>query len=61
MERNSPQTIELNQQQVDYLDQMVKRHNLVDRSKAVRILIAYAQENANEEDTIFEQIRCLYC
>ena len=61
MSQNSPETIELKQQHVEYLDRMVPKYQLSDRSKAVRILIDSAMSNQQEEATIFEEVRCLYC
>ena len=52
---------ELKEKQVEYLDAMAKKHNLPDRSKALRCLITYAMEKSEQEDAIFTEVRCTNC
>ena len=61
MNGNQEFTIELKQQQYDYLSKMAKKYDLPDASKAARCLINYAIEQADEEQSIFSQIRCMDC
>ena len=51
-------TFELTQAQLDYLERMTAAHSLTDTSKALRVLVGYAMAKPEEEDTIFETIRC---
>ena len=61
MAENIATTLELKENQVDYLEGMAKKYNLPDRSKALRCLITFAMEQAEQEDSIFTQIRCANC
>jgi hypothetical protein len=61
MSDNLPRPIELKQRQFDYLTEMAKKYDLPDESKAVRCLINYAIEQAERQDEIFGEIRCLHC
>ena len=38
-----------------------KKHNLPDRSKALRCLITFAMEQTEQEASIFTEIRCTSC
>ena len=51
-------TFQVTRTQLEYLERMTAAHSLPDVSKAMRILIAYAMAKPEEEDTIFETIRC---
>ena len=53
--------LELYERQYEYLEQMAKKHGLPDLHKALRCLIDYACETTEQEDTIFNEIRCLDC
>ena len=44
-----------------FLEQMTKKYELPDVSKAVRILIDHARENPSMQDSIFNELRCLDC
>lgn len=61
MTQNVATTLELKEKQLEYLDAMAKRHNLPDRSKALRCLIAFAMEQTEQEASIFTEIRCANC
>ena len=61
MAENEATTLELKKKQVDYLDEMATKHNLPDRSKALRCLITFAMEQSEHENAIFTEIRCTNC
>ena len=61
MADNVATTLELKTNQVEYLDAIAEKHNLPDRSKALRCLITFAMEQAEHEDSIFTEIRCTNC
>ena len=54
-------TIELNDRQYEYLQRMVKKYDLPDEGKAVRILVDFAMHEPGEEDRLFTDIRCSGC
>jgi hypothetical protein len=54
-------SIELEERQIQFLNEMVNNYALPDVGKAVRCLVDYAQESTGEQSTIFEEIRCLDC
>jgi len=53
--------VELHERQWQYLQKMADRYDIPDVSKAIRILIDFAEENPDQEITIFNEIRCLDC
>lgn len=61
MSENLPTTVELKESQLKYLDQMVEKHSLSDRSKALRCLITFGIVETEQEDAIFSTIRCVDC
>jgi len=61
MADNVATTVELKEKQLEYIDEMAKKYNLPDRSKALRCLIAFAMEHSDHENTIFAEIRCANC
>ena len=61
MTGNVASTLELKEEQLAYLDEMAKKHNLPDRSKALRCLITFAMQEAGHEASIFTEIRCVNC
>ena len=61
MAENVAISVELKEQQLEYLDTMAKKHNLPDRSKALRCLITFATQEADHEASIFTEIRCVNC
>lgn len=52
-------TLSLKKRQFEYLVAMANKHGLPDESKALRCLINYALEEHDQENAIFEQVRCL--
>lgn len=54
-------SIELESEKVKFLEQMASKHALGDIGKAVRCLVNYAREHPDQEQTIFEEVRCLDC
>lgn len=60
MAENVEATVELKQKHLDYLDAMVEKYALPDRSKALRVLITFAMQDADEK-LIYQQIRCADC
>ncbi|MFK7777148.1 MAG: hypothetical protein QM501_03345 [Gimesia sp.] len=61
MSENVATTLDLKQSQIDYLDQMLQKHNLSDRSKALRCLINFAINESQNEESIFTKTRCDHC
>ena len=53
--------VELTEKQIEYIDEMVERFMLPDRSKAIRCLINFPREEKSEEERVFGEIRCLDC
>ena len=53
--------VELKQRQVDYLAEMAAKHDLPDRSKALRCLVNFAMAKPEQESDIFDEIRCTDC
>lgn len=55
-------SIELEERQYQFLEQMVKEYQLPDVNKALRCLVDYAVDNDQQvQQTIWEEIRCLDC
>lgn len=54
-------SIELKESQHAYLQEMIEKYGIEDLSKAVRILVDYAREEADLETKIWEDERCLHC
>lgn len=61
MSENSPTTLELKENQLEYLDAMVKKYALPDRAKALRCLLNFAMQEVDQEESIFAEIRCTNC
>jgi hypothetical protein len=53
-----PYTVELDQQKVEFLEEMARKYGLPDMGKALRCLIDHARENPAIEEAIFTEIRC---
>tara|TARA_B100000945_G_C20157845_1_gene491674 strand:- start:43 stop:285 length:243 start_codon:yes stop_codon:yes gene_type:complete len=53
--------VELKDFQNEYLNDMVKKYDLPDTAKAIRILIDFAIEKADMESEIFQDERCHSC
>ena len=47
-------------EQDTWLEEMVAKHSLIDKSKALRVLLDYAIEDGSEAE-IFEHERCRFC
>ena len=47
--------------QEEMLDQIVNSYDLPDKSKAVRCLLDYVEENRDSWNDMFETIRCKHC
>ena len=58
---NVSETLGLKESQLEYLDEMIKKHDLPDRSKALRCLITFAMQETEQEASIFTKIRCANC
>ena len=56
-----PYTVELDQQKVEFLEEMAKKYGLPDMGKAVRCLIDHARENPALQEAIFNEIHCVDC
>lgn len=54
-------TVELDRVQYAFLEEMAKKYDLPDASKALRCLVNYAREETARRDDIFAQVRCLDC
>lgn len=55
------QSIELETDKLQFLQQMAEKFSLPDVGKAVRCLINYARENPEKHQEIFGETRCLDC
>jgi hypothetical protein len=53
--------IELEQEKMEFLQEMATKYGLADPGKAIRCLINYARENPDKQRDIFEDVRCLDC
>ena len=58
---NEEYTVELKPRQHTYLEQMAKKYELPDASKALRCLIDFAYQKSDLESEMFETVRCLDC
>ena len=47
--------------QDEMLEQIVEAYNLPDKSKAIRCLLDYVEENGENWDDMFQTIRCNHC
>jgi hypothetical protein len=54
-------SIVLEQDMMEFLEQMTTQYGIADVSKTVRCLINYARDIAEARDDIFAEIRCKYC
>ena len=58
-----PLQIEVEADQAAYLEEMAQKYGLADQSKALRVLLDYAIQDA-DDDTIFDMstnMRCRHC
>ena len=53
--------IDLHDIQIEYLNQMVEKHQLNDIGKAIRCLINHSIKSEKLEDDIFDVERCINC
>ncbi len=61
MSENIEYTLELKEDQYQFLTEMVDKYSLDDESKALRCLINFAIEESEHQESIFEEIRCRHC
>ena len=61
MSENVEYTLELKEDQYQYLTEMTDKYSLDDESKALRCLINFAIEESEYEESIFDEIRCRHC
>jgi len=61
MADNVSETLELKECHLEYLDEMIKKYDLPDRSKALRCLVTFAMNETQQEASIFTKIRCSNC
>ena len=52
--------VELNEDHVNWLQDMVEKYGLFDEGKALRIVLDYVMEEA-DQTTVFEEVRCNHC
>lgn len=58
-EKNTEE-FEINEDQLDWLEDMATKYELTDRDKALRIVLDHAMQEADEEP-LFTKIRCHHC
>ena len=51
---------EINEDQLDWLEDMSTKYDLPDKDKALRIVLDYVMTEADEKP-LFTKIRCLHC
>lgn len=56
----STEEFEINEDQLDWLEDMSTKYELPDKDKALRIVLDYVMSEADEEP-LFTKIRCLHC
>jgi hypothetical protein len=61
MKNMSSQSVDLEVDKVQFLEQIAKTHDLPDIGKAIRCLVNYARENPDKHEEMFAEIRCLDC
>jgi len=61
MADNVSETLGLKESHLEYLDKMITKYDLPDRSKALRCLVTFAMQETEQEATIFTKIRCSNC
>ncbi len=61
MSDNLEYTVELKEEQYEFLKKIAEKYSLQDESKAIRCLIDFARQESDQEKAIFEEIRCLHC
>ena len=53
--------VDLEPQQLEYLERMMARYGIPDLGKAVRVLVNHAQAVPELEEQIFKKTRCRHC
>lgn len=53
--------VDLEPQQLDYLERMMAQYAIPDLGKAVRVLVNHAQASPELEEQIFRKTRCRHC
>ena len=61
MSENIEYTLELKEDQYQFLTEMVDKYSPDDESKALRCLINFAIEESEHQESIFDEIRCRHC
>jgi len=54
-------SIDLENEKMQFLQDLATKHGLPDIGKAIRCLINYARENPDKHAEIFDEVRCLDC
>lgn len=52
--------VDLNADQISWLQEISKKYAISDEGKALRIILDYIQDEA-DLDTVFGQVRCNHC
>jgi hypothetical protein len=53
--------IELEEEKMEFLQEVATKYALADPGKAIRCLINYARDNPDKHPDIFEETRCVNC
>ena len=53
--------VDLEPQQLEYLERMMAQYGIPDLGKAVRVLVNHAQAAPDLEEQIFKKTRCRHC
>ena len=53
--------VDLEPEQLHYLERMMARHAIPDLGKAGRVLVNFAMAAPDEEERIFKKTRCRHC
>ena len=53
--------IELNPDQMAFVQSMKEKYGLRDEGKAMRVIMDYLISNADVHEAVFTQVRCLRC
>lgn len=61
MKDAKPYSIDLENEKMQFLQDLAAKHGLPDIGKAIRCLINYARENPDKHPEIFDEVRCLDC
>ena len=61
MKTDEPYSLDLDKEQLQFLQDLATTHHLPDVGKAVRCLVNYARENPAKHAEIFTEVRCVNC